>query len=57
MTVVSVDFSIMTFPNVIFENISSSSMLEEKNKVDVMTVLSSVIASVGARSFSCCRTV
>ena len=44
---VSVHFIIMAIPNDLFENASSSPVLEERNMVDVMTVLSSAIASVG----------
>ena len=45
--VVSVCSIIMTIPDELFENASASAMLEERNVVDVMTVLSSIIASVG----------
>ena len=45
--VVSVCFIIMTIPNVLFENASTSPVLEERNMVNVMTVLSSIIASAG----------
>ena len=45
--VVSACSIIMTIPDELFENASSSPLLEERNMVDVMTVLSSVIASVG----------
>ena len=37
----------MTITNVPFENASTSVVLEERNRVDVMVVLSGVIASVG----------
>ena len=39
--------NMMTFPNILFQNTSTSSMLEERSTVNLMNVLSSVIASVG----------
>ena len=37
----------MTIRNELFENASTTPVFDERNMVDVMTVLSSIIASVG----------